>query len=643
MNMKSITCLFAVCMLTFGTVQAQTDAEGYIRLNVDTSSPEYVSPFIFGHNLEHTRACVNNGLSAQMLQNRKFAGKPSRNHGVPAHWFGIGEKTFFYQSSPYTKHICLEKMWRMNELQSQVVANMTEGLTAGIGQQGLDIEAGKTYELRMVTKVSEALTLKIELCDRDGVKTYASKEISLTPSEDWVKTEFELIPSASDGNASIRYSFTRRAEVCFGVLSMMPADNFHGMRKDVVAYLKEIGPAILRWPGGNFAGEYRWKDGLLDADLRGPLQAATEIETQPYTDGYDFHEINTDDFIALCREVGAEPFITINLMWSTPEESAQWVEYCNGATDTEYGRKRAERGHIEPYDVKFWSLGNEMGYVHMEGTKLSSGYAEIASGHAEAMLRTSHGLQIFSSGPFPNDDWAANSAAVLADKAPYVSLHTYCGGTRQFTTEEGIRKSYNEIIQVDGPMQHARNMRECLDRTGVKMHISYDEWNQWYSWYRPSCVSEGIFTAKFLHGIINLSTPLDIPVCCYFQPVGEGAIIITPTSSRLTANGQVFAIMKAHKGGKLCPVSGAAEYCAIATVKDNVLTVTIINDSYDEQKEFELAVKGKVQNAKLLSSDDVKPYSYFTESEPEVICGRKSQKITLPPHSVASIEMDLQK
>ena len=100
---------------------------------------------------------------------------------------------------------------------------------------------------------------------------------------------------------------------------------------------------MIRWPGGNFAGEYRWKDGLLPADMRGPLESAMEDETQPYTHGYDFHEISTDDFIVLCREVGAQPFLTINPVWCSPAESAQWVDYCNGPVDTGYGAKRAKK------------------------------------------------------------------------------------------------------------------------------------------------------------------------------------------------------------------------------------------------------------------------------------------------------------
>ena len=95
-----------------------------------------------------------------------------------------------------------------------------------------------------------------------------------------------------------------------------------------------MGVRLLRWPGGNFAGEYNWKDGLLPADMRAPFESHLGLETQPHSLGYDFNEINTDDFVALCKEIGAEPFITINPTWNTEEECAQWVEYCNGDVDT---------------------------------------------------------------------------------------------------------------------------------------------------------------------------------------------------------------------------------------------------------------------------------------------------------------------
>ena len=163
--------------------------------------------------------------------------------------------------------------------------------------------------------------------------------------------------------------------------------------------MKELGIKVMRWPGGNFAGEFNWMDGLLPADMRAPFQSYLGLETQPHTMGYDYSEINTDDFIALCREIGAEPFITINPCWNTPEENAAWVEYCNGDASTPYGKLRAQRGHQEPYNVQLWSLGNEFGYGHMEGDNTPSGYCQIALENGKKMLEASPNLSLCSSGP----------------------------------------------------------------------------------------------------------------------------------------------------------------------------------------------------------------------------------------------------
>ncbi|MBP3773859.1 MAG: hypothetical protein ILA34_00740 [Bacteroidaceae bacterium] len=613
---------------------------------IDVNQTESVSPYIFGHNLEHTRATIHEGLSAQMLRNRKFAGKPSRNEGVAAQWFGIGKKVFFEMDNKatYTRHVCLPKMQRYNELNAQVIQNLAEGQKAGIGQYGIALTNGREYTLRTVTKVSSPVSMQVELTDRSGEKTYASHTLHLAPAEDWTESEWKMACPCNDSDGCIRFTFHDKAEVVLGALSMMPTDNFHGMRKDVVELLKAIGPRLIRWPGGNFAGEYRWKDGLLPVDQRGPLQAATEIETQPYTDGYDYHEMNVDDFIALCREVGAEPMLTINLVWSSPEESAQWVEYCNGAADTEYGKMRAERGHSEPYHVSFWSLGNEMGYRHMEGPKEPAAYAALAWTHAEAMKEKSPGLKLFSSGHYPDDGWAKESGAALADLAEYVSLHRYNipAGGRHFTTPEGVENTYRQIVASAGSAAKCvKQMRESLDRTGRRLHISFDEWNQWFAWYRPSCVSEGIYTARMMHFLLNESNALDMPVACYFQPVGEGAILITPQGSRLTANGQVFAMMKAHQGGRLCHVQDNGDYSTAATLKDGVLTVTLVNAAYDTPREFDLGLKGQVLETTLYTADEVTPHSYFREAPLETAGTGKSLKATLPPHSVALMRIGL--
>ena len=609
-------------------------------IHIGSASEKPLSPFVFGHNLEHTRAAVGGGLSAQMLRNRKFAGKPSRNRGVAAEWEGIGEKAFFQLQSKdgYTRHEGCEGMRRMNELQCQSVQNVYGGL-CGIAQGKLPVTRGQKYELRAAVRCACGTTLTAELTDAAGGRVYARKELALTPG-DWQVSEFDLTAAESDDAAVLRFSFTERTEVVFGAVSMMAEGHFRGMRADAVRCLKEIGPAILRWPGGNFAGEYRWKDGLLPCDMRGPLQAATEIETQPYSCGYDFHEISTDDFMALCREVGAEPFLTINLAWNSPEESAEWVEYCNGSPDTRWGGIRAARGHAEPYRVKYWSLGNEMGYGHMEGPMKPADYALLAARHAEAMRRVSPDIELFSSGPYPNEDWAEHSAAALAPAARYASLHYYANVPMAYWTEEKTEETYRGLVsKAEEARAHMRKMRECLDRTGRDILISFDEWNVWYSWMRPSCAGEGIFTAKMLHMLLAESEKARMPVCCYFQPVGEGCVLIDAHSARLTANGQVFALMKAHCGGRLCRIAGGEEGSVLATEKDGARVVTLINDSFDREKEFALSCAGAPEEGTLLSAEAVTPYTFFASSELKWETKDTAVRVTLPPHSVGRIRM----
>lgn len=184
-------------------------------------------------------------------------------------------------------------------------------------------------------------------------------------------------------------------------------------------------------------------------------------------------------------------------------------------------------------------------------------------------------------------------------------------------------------------------MRECLNTTEKELYISYDEWNQWFAWYRPSCVAEGIFSANMMHFFLNESNNLGMPVVCYFQPVGEGAIIIEPTSSHLTANGQIFSIMKEHQGGKLCKITENDDYSTTATIKDGIMTITLINAAYDTERTFNFKLKGNVTDAKLYSSNEVIPYTYFSESQLEVTDTRKEIKTVLPAHSVAIIRMKI--
>ena len=608
------------------------------QLYIDLNHRRATSPYIWGHNLEHTRACVSEGLSAQMLRNRKFAGRPSRQEGISAEWFGIGNRVFYANDGReyYTRHYKENGMWRRNETQAQNVQNLTEGQVCGIGQRGLCIQASHKYTLTLTVKCSVPVVLTTRLTDWLGNAVYAETKIQLEPGE-WIRREIVLESNDDDDDACLRLTFTELASVIFGAVSMLPEGHFRGMRRDVVEKMKELGISLLRWPGGNFAGEYRWLDMLLPVDMRAPLQAYTEDETQPYTHGYDMHEIDTDDFIALCREIGADPFITINLQWSDPEENAAWVEYCNGAPDTKYGKLRAARGHAEPYHVQFWSLGNEMGYGHMEGPMMPERYAALARQQAEAMLKISPDLQLFSSGLYPNESWVEKSARTLAPTAPYISFHAYNTIRNEYTTSEGIMNTYLDAINA--PMKNRSRLRELRAMLPEGIHISFDEWNCWTAWFRRISPAEGMYTAEMLHMMLYESEISDVPVMCYFQPVGEGAINVYSKRSELTANGQAFSLLKAHRGGELCHIDGLEDCEAVATLCHKELTISMINVDYAESALFSMNRCGTILSAKLLTASDLLPGSRFSESNLALSVNDDVIRAELPARSVAVLRI----
>ncbi|MCU7653458.1 helix-turn-helix domain-containing protein [Acutalibacter sp. LFL-21] len=611
------------------------EADGWEReaaqatpLTLQRKAPEdlLVSPYLFGSNLEHTRSCLYTGLSAQMVRNRKFAGKPTACEGCAMEWFPLGKRAVFALDEPYTRHGEGYHMKRNTECNSVSIFNPFQGETAGLGQHGIAISQGQPYLFGMVVKTQNPVEFAVSLTDRAGKKVYCRTTFT-GEGADWTRFEVELTPQAADPDADLRICWEEAGHVCVGAISLLPKDHFHGMRRDVVEAMKELGIKVLRWPGGNFAGEFNWMDGLLPVDMRAPFQSYLGLETQPHTMGYDYSEINTDDFIALCREIGAEPFITINPCWNTPEENAAWVEYCNGDASTPYGKLRAQRGHQEPYNVQLWSLGNEFGYGHMEGDNTPSGYCQIALENGKKMLEASPNLSLCSSGPYPNKEWAELSAKPLAGISQMISQHYY-GYAPHYTSLATVEEEYNRCLASVSRMRDLLHQsRQWLEPS---TRISMDEWNVWYAWYRPSSVTDGIYAALALHMLMEEAEKSGIALACHFQAVNEGMLCVKPDHVSLTAQGQVFSRMNRwHMGNRLC---SASQEAVVSVDREGRMAVTVVNAAFRSEKPVDFSSFGPCSEAVLFSSDTVLPPSEFTVTD--VLEQAAGGTFQMPPHSV---------
>jgi alpha-N-arabinofuranosidase len=129
--------------------------------------------------------------------------------------------------------------------------------------------------------------------------------------------------------------------------------NINGYRRQAVEWLKQLGVPVLRWPGGCFADEYHWRDGI------GPAEKRRKIVNVSWGGVVEDNSFGTHEFIGLCRLIGAEPYLAGNMGSGTPQEMRDWMEYCNQPKGSSLADERAANGSPEPFNVRFWGVGNE--------------------------------------------------------------------------------------------------------------------------------------------------------------------------------------------------------------------------------------------------------------------------------------------
>jgi alpha-N-arabinofuranosidase len=621
------------------------------KIVVDTRHPaQEIRRNLFGHNLEHTRNCLYGGISAQIIKNRKFANR-AQTDGAPIGWYRIGPTSVYllvHDVDAYVKHFDPKmRARRKDEVHCLAIQN-TRGVRGGIGQEKITLQKGAQYELRIAVKSPGTASLNIEFTNYAGTKEYFRRTLKVS-SKAWKKEILTFKSPATDIDARLELTFAHKGRLEIGMVSLLPVDNFHGMRRDVVEHLKTIGATMLRWPGGDFVGDYRWQDGLLEVDQRAALQSQM-YSTNVHSMGHDFHEIGTDEFIALCREIGAEPFITLNIGWEGADLCTAWHEYCNGGPDTKWGKIRAERGHPEPYNVKHWSIGNEMGSDHMEGPDDAVSYPRAVLPIIKALKKADPSLWLCMSGDWAKKEWFEQSFVKLAPFVESFSVHNYFAMPFNVL---GPKVKYEYEWETDCEPQRgikdawaARKLMDKYSPKGKPLEISYDEWNAWACWHREPFIVDGIFAAGLINRLLREADGLGMTIACYFQPVNEGCIIVEPFGSRLTSIGLVFEQFKAHAGNHLAKIKSGQRKFLDATASVNPSTgqtvVTIVNSSFDKNFKVKLSpASGNMKNINIttLWAKDHLPGTCFAKRTTR-LKQANAAIISLPKFSFARITFE---
>ena len=250
-----------------------------------------------------------------------------------------------------------------------------------------------------------------------------------------------------------------------------PLSDADGFRKDVMKAVQDLGVTLLRYPGGNFASGYHWKDGIGPKDARParPEQAWGALETNRF---------GTDEFLKYCERVGVEPYLCINAGLGTVDEAREWVEYTNESRHAYLADLRRKNGRDQPWGVKYWGLGNEIDGPWQLGHKNAEDYGKFALEAAKAMRRADSSIKLIASGSsnFGADwvSWNRQVLEALRAEIDYISLHTYIGNRENnFERFLAAGQDIDERIEiVEGQIKALRARRP--------IYIAYDEWNVWY-------------------------------------------------------------------------------------------------------------------------------------------------------------------
>jgi alpha-N-arabinofuranosidase len=248
-----------------------------------------------------------------------------------------------------------------------------------------------------------------------------------------------------------------------------PLSDQQGFRLDTLALLRDLRVSVLRWPGGNFASNYHWQDGVGPKEMR-PQRCELAWG------GVEPNRFGTDEFMAYCAALGSAPYVCLNMGSGTLEEALAWVDYCNSADRTYWADRRRDNGRDEPYGVMWWGLGNEMWGEWQVGAMSAKEYVREATRWDRAIKMADPSAKLVSCGQSGWDDWDRTVIDGMAGVVDLHSLHIYTGSDDYWT-------NVLQVHQVDRGIRCARSLIEraaYVQKLEKWPRIAYDEWNVWY-------------------------------------------------------------------------------------------------------------------------------------------------------------------
>ena len=257
--------------------------------------------------------------------------------------------------------------------------------------------------------------------------------------------------------------------------------NTRGMRNDIIAALRKINIPNLRWPGGCFADQYHWKDGV------GPAEERPREVNIHWGGVVEDNSFGTHEFLDFCELIGADPYIAANVGSGTPQEMSDWVEYMTFDGDSTLAQQRATNGRKEPWKVPFLGIGNENWGC---GGRMTPEYYSDLYRRFSVYARDWSGNKLTRVAGGPGGT-RLNWLDVLAERVKRgiqgISMHYYTLGNtwaEKLPSTNFSEKDWHAVLRdalkMDGLLDEAERIMARHD-PDARVGLYVDEWGTWYS------------------------------------------------------------------------------------------------------------------------------------------------------------------
>ncbi|MBP7506221.1 MAG: alpha-N-arabinofuranosidase [Prolixibacteraceae bacterium] len=446
--------------------------------------------------------------------------------------------------------------------------------------------------------------------------------------------------------------------------------NINGYRTDVVNALKEMKVPVLRWPGGCFADTYHWKDGI------GPRENRPSIVNVHWGGVTEDNSFGTHEFLNFCELIGTEPYLSINVGSGTIQEASEWVEYVTSSNESPMTELRKKNGREDPWNVKFWGIGNET--WGCGGEMRPEYYADVYRNFS-CYVR-GNGLKKIAVGPSGDDlNWTDKMMASLMQRsflAQGLSLHYYTlptgdWGAKGSSTQFGEAEWFETIKRTLFVEDYIKKHLEVMDKYDPKKNISLvvDEWGTWYDplpgsnpgfLQQQNTLRDAVVAGVNLNIFNNHADRISMANIAQIINVLQSVILTKEDKMVLTPTYYVFKMYNVHQDATLVPTELKCENYvyngqsipavnASSSIKDGVLSITFSNMNPNKSVSVDCNVAGgeyKKASGKIITAKNITDYNDFGKAETVNMQDFKVNNpvkgklnVEIPAHSVVLVQL----